>query len=154
MVDLTITRSVPDDALELALAMRQQDIAEVHACGHTDLHAVVADGITRSALCWTARVDGRMGCVFGVAPMSLLASVHAAPWLLGTDEVPRHATLLMRHSPDYIAKMLDFSPVLANMVHARNTVSLRWLKRMGFKIGPLFLVGDEPFHPFRMTRHV
>lgn len=154
MVDLTIERSVHADALELASAMRQQDIDEVHACGHTDLHAVVADGITRSALCWTARVDGRMGCVFGVAPMSLLTSQRGAPWMLGTDEVPRHAALLMRRSPEYIAKMLDFCPVLVNTVHAKNTVSLRWLKRMGFEIGQRFVMNNEPFYLFGMTRHV
>jgi hypothetical protein len=41
---------------------------------------------------------------------------------------------------------------LVNFVHAENTTSVRWLRRLGFTVHEAQAFGalGEPFHPFEM----
>lgn len=130
--------------------MREADIAEVRAAGFEVAEAVQysVDGSTRV---WAAWVDGDLACVFGVAPVNVLAG-QGAPWMLGTPLVQAHARLLMRTTPAYVRTMQEDYPVLVNFVHRANRASVRWLKAMGFKLKPAVPYGPygELFHPFEM----
>jgi hypothetical protein len=155
MPNVTFTTPNADDIDELVAHMRQQDVDEVLATGQTDLRAAVADGVNTSALVWTARIDGEVAAIFGVAPFgqSLMAPT-GIPWMLGTDLVPRHRRILVRHTAAYIQRMLALYPRLTNAVHAKNTVAVRWLQRAGFTLGEPFPAEPtgEMFHPFEMVR--
>lgn len=145
-----------DDAAELAANLRDQDRAELDACGHTDHERVIRLSINTSLLCWTARVDGEMAAIFGVAPLGSVLDSRGVPWMLGTDLVPRHRRILARLAPGYIAAMLETYPHLLNQVHAKNTVATRWLRKMGFVLQrptPIAPHG-ELFHLFEMKRDV
>jgi hypothetical protein len=50
--------------------------------------------------------------------------------------------------------MLSLFPVLENMVDARNTKSIKWLKRLGFTFGPPLPHPHSglPFYPFEMRQ--
>lgn len=151
MPEVQFSAPTAADADELVANMRHQDVTECYAAGHDDLRAVVLDGIRRSVQCWTARVDGRMAAIFGVAPYGTLTSSIGVPWLLGTPEVPKHRRILARHARPYIAGMLAVYPHLLNAVHAENTVAVHWLQRMGFKLGPAFTApSGATFHTFEM----
>jgi len=144
-----------DDIEHLAAHMRDQDVAEMHACGHHDLTQVLRSGVARSVWSRTATVDGEVAAIFGVAPLLTLMDPRGVPWMLGTELVPRNRGALARHAGPYIHHMLRTFPHLVNLVHARNTVAVRWLTRVGFTLrdpqphGP----EGEMFHLFEM-RHV
>jgi stage V sporulation protein SpoVS len=142
------------DAQALAANLRDQDREECRAAGVGSVEAAVEDGIARSTLCWTARLDGELVCVFGVAPGGTVLAPVGIVWMLGTPLVARHRRTLQRLTPGYIQQMLGAFPHLVNRVHARNTLAVRWLKRMGFVLHPAEAVPPygEPFHLFEMKR--
>lgn len=144
----------PGDAQELVANLRDQDMAECHAAGVTDIVGAVEDGIRRSSLVWTARVDGQIACIFGVAPLGTILDPRGVAWLLGTPVVKRSARILVREAPRYISQMLEAFPYLMNQVHAKNTVATSWLRKMGFVLQPPHPVPPhgELFHLFEMKR--
>lgn len=146
----------PGDAEELAAALRDQDRAELDAGGHTDHERTIRESIRRSAWAMTARVDGEMACIFGVAPLGTMLDPRGVPWMLGTDLVPRHRRILARLAPRYIAQMLEAYPHLLNQVHTKNAVATGWLRKMGFVLQHPTPVPPhgELFHLFEMKRHV
>jgi hypothetical protein len=102
-------------------------------------------------LCWSGFVDGELAAILGVAPINMLTGI-GSPWMLGTPVLDRHQRVLVRSTPEYIGRMLKAFPHLVNFVHAQNTTSVRWLRRLGFSLdeaAPFGALG-EPFHRFEM----
>jgi hypothetical protein len=149
--DVLIVPTEPGDVADLIANLRPQDLAECQAYGRPDIAAGIKASVKRSMLCWTGYVDGELAAILGVAPLDILNGI-GSPWMLGTPVLDRHHRVLVRSTPEYIAKMLKAFPHLVNFVHAKNTTSVRWLRRLGFTLhaaqpfGPL----GEPFHPFEM----
>ena len=150
MAEILIRPTVPGDAEALGLNMRLCDAEEVLACGHDPLEAAIAS-VASSVMCWSAFADGELGCIIGCAPVAIMGGI-GSPWMLGTPVLDEHARILVRLTPRYIGAMLKAFPHLVNRVHAKNTTSLRWLRRIGFTVhapaphGPL----GEDFHLFEM----
>jgi hypothetical protein len=111
----------------------------------------VISSANRSMLCWTAFIDGELAAILGCAPISVVSGI-GSPWMLGTPVLDRHSRVLVRETPEYIGKMLNAFPHLVNFVHAKNTTSMRWLRRLGFTLHAAQPYGalGEPFHPFEM----
>lgn len=135
----------------LEQGLRAQDVDEVAALGHTPeqalLHAYGASG----PLVFTILADGKPAGMFGVVGGPKEGT--GVPWMLGTDRLLAVARDLMSQSPLWINFMLRLYPRLENYVDARNTVSLRWLDRMGFTFpGDELAVGGNTFK--RFVRHV
>ena len=140
----------------LAAGMRQQDVAELQALGHTDLRHVVQTSVSASAWCRSVYVGDELGCIFGLAKIGTVLAPIGIPWMLGTPLVRTHRRILAKLAPAYIRAMLQEAPHLMNMVHAHNTVAVQWLKHVGFHLHPATPQGPrgEPFHLFEMTAHV
>lgn len=151
MADVLIRPTQPGDAAELAANLRPSDLAECRAYGRPDIAAGIISSANRSMLCWTGLVDGELAAIIGVAPISVMSGI-GSPWMLGTPVLDRHSRVLVRRTPEYIAKMLNAFPHLVNFVHAKNTTSVRWLRRLGFTLHAAQPYGalGEPFHPFEM----
>lgn len=151
MAEVLIRPTEPGDARWLFANLRASDLAECQAYGPHDIEAGIAASARRSVLCWSGLIDGELAAILGVAPVDMLAGI-GSPWMLGTPVLDRHQRVLVRKAPEYIASMLKAFPHLVNFVHAKNTTSVRWLRRLGFTLhaavpfGPL----GEPFHPFEM----
>lgn len=141
------------DVEHVAAHMRAADVAEVRACGHAPLEAL-RFSVDRSAMSWAATVRGRPVAVFGVAPLGSVLDSRGAPWLLGTDDVPRNARALARLARFYTREMLDAFPHLVNSVHSRNVAAVAWLAHMGFRLGVTYThpTTGEPFTVFEMRR--
>ena len=141
----------PGDAARLFADLRPSDLAECQAYGQADIGAGIEASVRRSVLCWTALVDGEVAAILGVAPLNILTGM-GSPWMLGTPLVDRYQRVLVRKTPEYIARMLKAFPHLVNFVHARNTTSVRWLRRLGFTLHEAVPYGPlaEPFHPFEL----
>jgi hypothetical protein len=143
-----------DHILWLAEHMAKADVMEVDAAVGMGPYRALEDSLNRSALAWTGMVDGRPVCMFGVSPIDILCGI-GSPWLLGTEEIPRHATTFMRLNRQYIPKMLRLFPRLVNVVDARHERAIRWLKWLGFQFDPAPIavgVFDLPFYRFWMEK--
>ncbi len=145
----------PSDITHIAARMRRQDVAELAALG-LEPAAALERSVRASVLCWTATVDGEPALITGAAPLATLLGDIGAPWLLGTDLVTQQQRAFMRLAPVYIDAMLSTFSHLLNFVHAENTASVRWLKRMQFQLHPAQPFGPKGahFHPFERRRHV
>ena len=139
------------DVAVLSTRMRASDRREVAAYGHTDVMRAVTRSVANSVLCWSAVVDGELAAILGVAPLSVMGGI-GSPWMLGTDVLTRNSRVLVRTTPEYIGRMLVAFPHLLNFVHAENTTSVRWLRRLGFTLHPAAPFGERgaPFHKFEM----
>jgi hypothetical protein len=154
VADVLIRPTEPGDAHTLYQNLRLPDLVECQAYGRADIQAGIESSVRRSVLCWTGLVDGELAAIIGVAPIDMLAGV-GSPWMLGTPVLDRHSRVLVRRTPDYIGRMLNAFPHLVNFVHAKNTTSVRWLRRLGFTLHEAVPYGalGEPFHPFEMKAH-
>lgn len=145
-----------EDLDYLSLYLRMQDLCELAASGHTDVRRALEASVKHSQWTHLALVDGKPAALFGCGQWGTLLAPVGVPWLLGTEAVRRHGRVLQRHARAYIASMLEQYPRLLNAVHADNTVSIAWLKRLGFSFGPPTrspLTGMT-FYFFEMHRHV
>lgn len=154
MADVLIRATEPGDARILYENMRLADFAECLAYGHDDIAASLEACVRRSPLCWTAFIDGELAAILGCGVVNMMTGI-GSPWMLGTPVLDAHSRVLVRRTPEYIAKMLNAFPHLVNFVHAENHTSVRWLRRLGFTLHPAQPYGaqGEPFHPFEMKAH-
>lgn len=140
----------------LAARLRAQDQAELRASGWDDFRQALQSSAQVSRWTRVALIEGAPAAVFGCAEHGSLLAPAGVPWLLGTDAVASHGRVLQREARRYIAAMLQEYPRLFNAVHAENTVSVRWLRRLGFTLHPAVPAPPHgaPFHVFEMTRDV
>ncbi len=144
-----------DHIFWIASNMAEADRREIEALGFGPFRAL-EDSLNRSAAAWTGVVGcARPVCMFGVTPMDILGGI-GSPWLLGTNEVGKHAKTFMRLNREYVPKMLELFPDLVNWVDARHAVAIRWLKWLGFQFDPEpvpYGVWKMPFYRFHMEKN-
>lgn len=135
------------DALHVAENLRVRDaMAEIWALQGKTRAEAVCHTFDTSAVRWTWEVDGVAACMWGViaAPGKNIA------WLLTTDAVERHARGFWRRCAKAVAEMLSRFGRVEGYCDARFILSVRWLKRLGFRVGAPFAVGDILLHHFEM----
>ena len=144
-------RPVREGDIEALLAdMRQCDRDEVLAASG-DVEDAVAESVRMSETLNVLTLDGALACMFGLVALPEVSPESAAPWMLGTAVLDRRPSVLVRHGLHYVEAMNARYPHLMNYVDARNTRSIRWLKRMGFMFHPAepYGVAGLPFHLFQ-----
>lgn len=148
---VTARHAQPDDIYLIAQRMRRDDRNEVMASHGLMPEAAMRISYQTSSWIRTGTIDGEPFCMFGVCPLSALSTV-AAPWLLGTDRIREVKREFLRHNLELIPEMSKGFCRLENWVDVRNTMSVRWLKWLGFAIMPPepFGVFGLPFHRFTM----
>jgi GNAT superfamily N-acetyltransferase len=92
-------------------------------------------------------IDGEVAALVGLAADSMLGGV-GAPWLLTGHPVNRHRKLFLQETHRGVARMRAELPRLANHVHADYAEAIRWLRWLGFAIGPAQPRGPH-LAPFR-----
>ena len=152
-VDIEIRLATSDDVEQLIADLREADRQELIASGEDPEDAI------RRSVCdsvWTVavRIDGKLAAITGLAPINGLLGSQASPWMLGTPHVDKYPSVLVKVGRLYSGAMLEQYPHLLNFVDARNTRSIRWLKRLGFTIHPAHVFGGRahPFHLFEMRK--
>jgi GNAT superfamily N-acetyltransferase len=128
-----------------AIRLRPGDAREVAAMGLTPL-AAFEHSMSRSLWAEAYVIDGEVAAIVGLAVDSILAGI-GAPWLLTGRPVDRHPKLFLQQTRRGLARMSAEFPVLVNQVHAEYTGAIRWLRWLGFEIGPAKPYGPkgEPF---------
>lgn len=151
MAKILVRPVAPGDAEELAPRLRHADLEEIEAASGRDPLTVLRSSVSLSTHAWAVEINDELAVLMGVCPISMVGGT-GIPWLLGSPAIERNAGAFIKHTLVYIPLMLEAYPHLFNLVDARNTKAIRWLKRAGFKLfdpvphGP----SDLPFHPFEM----
>ena len=151
MPEYRIVAATEEHALALAPIVRRADAEEVWAASRSTPEEALLRGLEYSLDPRAGLVDGTVACVFGVGQVTL-ASDWGIPWMLASPEVERHARAFLRLNLAYVREIRGQYRVLLNFVDARNTMALRWLRWLGFRVLPAVPFGadDLPFHPFNM----
>lgn len=131
------------DARELAPLLRAEDRGEVMALGFDPLHGLLRS-LTAAREAWTWRDDGKIICMAGIAPLSLIGRT-GVPWLLGSALVATHRRAFMVETRNTVARWLTLYDALRNVVDARYAAAIRWLRWLGFTIGEPFALGTGLF---------
>ena len=122
----------------IAAHLRQADIDEIISINALSPALAVAYSIANSERGAAVFLDGELSAVFGVA--------HGIIWLVGTDEISKHPVAFFRVSRKIFHNLCKDYSKLENWVDARNILSLRWLKWLGFNISPPFTAGNSLCH--------
>tara|TARA_R110002074_G_scaffold195878_4_gene362455 strand:+ start:2300 stop:2761 length:462 start_codon:yes stop_codon:yes gene_type:complete len=133
--------------------MRVQDIEEVWASHHHMPIESLMGGWEVSDYSTVVLADGEPICMFGLVKMDLLSG-SGVVWLLGCNRALKYKRAFLQVSGPVVDEMLTICPRLCNMVHAKNTISIRWLKWLGFTIEEPVPHGPdgELFHKFFIER--
>lgn len=147
MARLEIVQAEEKHVSSIAARMRAADVAEIEAATHKTPDRALKDAFELSGRCWTGMVDDTPAFMFGVyKPMAI--GEEAVPWLLGTDDVLKVKKSFLMLCIPYLDEMRQGSRLLFNYVDARNTLSKRWLRWLGFRMG-----GAEPYGHRKMLFH-
>ena len=130
MKNLEIVKSTAEDIFELKDNLRAEDVEECRAGGHTPQEALL-NGYVWSDECYSAKVNGKTEAMFGVCSQNQPEGVGVI-WYLGSDETMKHPIAMVRDSQKYIDGWFNKYKMLWNVVDARNTTHINWLKHLGF----------------------
>jgi hypothetical protein len=133
----------------LSRRLRTSDVEELAGYGLTPRQALEG-GLHGSTRAWTALAGREPFCLFGVVPP--IDGEPPKPWLVGTDGLCRHWGAFLRFNRRMMPEMLALHGRLADVVEARNAVSLRWLRWLGFQVHSAVARDSdgEPVHLFEM----
>lgn len=90
-------------------------------------------GLMSPGECWTALVNGRPEAMFGLHVTNALCG-EGVPWMLGSEAIYDHPRLMLRHGRKVLARWLDSTPHLSNVVARSNDRAIRMLRRWGCEI--------------------
>ena len=145
MTKYEIVPATYQHAFELSTAMREEDRSEVLSLGGMTPWEALESSLDASVEAWAGLADGRVLCIFGVAPLSILGN-GLIPWMLSSTELPKHARQFARVSKGVVAIWKEKYPRLENLVDARYSTAVRWLKWLGFNVHPAEAIGDTRAH--------
>lgn len=147
--EIAIIEARPSHIRTIASRMRAADREEVFAASGRCPLSALCFSYRHSSLAWTALFDGRPEVMWGVGDINILTGI-GAPWLLGTDAVEKNFRGFLKISRNWPAQLLSRYAVIRNLVDARNTVSLRWLEWLGFRLFEPMEINGHPFRLFEM----
>lgn len=146
--------TIPEHLEIVAGKMRADDVREIWAAGKRTPLSSLKMSFYLSKYRKTIMLDGEPVGLFGVVPQSALGGT-GVPWMLGTDAITKISRKFLRGCKVYVPEMISQFERLENYVDARNTVSIQWLKWLGFVIMEPEPYGhlNLPFHRFYMENH-
>ena len=137
------------DAFIIAHNMREVDKQEIWAsCKSRPLEALVK-AIKISSECRVGKANGEIICIFGVAPHTMVSD-QGSIWMLGTNLLPKHSLKFLKECSNEVVDISAGFSIIENWCDARNKITLRWLKWLGFTIEEAkpYGVYEMPFHHF------
>lgn len=152
---INIRRAKVADAVALAPRLRDADRAELKAALGMAPEVSLPIAVRQSPYVWAAEDEEGAQGLFGLDPVKGYPDFGIV-WLVTSDAIWRHRRELQRLTPEWLDTMHGICPLLGNHIDARNTVHIRWLKRMGFSFlqtHERFGVERRPFHEFARLRN-
>lgn len=133
-----------EDVIAIAENLRKADQLELQAYyGHARYLSILKQCVNASHRPLTVFNGDTPVAVFGVCD----GPGCDIPWMLGTDDMAANKKTFMADSRRVAQQWFKQYPFLVNYVDCRNTVSIAWLKRLGFTMGRRCFFSD-PLVPF------
>lgn len=139
---IRVVPATSEHAIRMAPQIRAADAAEAVALGGVAPLVSLLAGVAGSAYAWTMLAHGEPMAIGGLAPEHLLSDV-ARVWLLGTSAIDLHKRAFMVETRWQLAAALRRYRMVWNDVDARYAKAIRWLRWLGFTIGPTIYGGYE-----------
>jgi hypothetical protein len=117
-----------------AIELRPGDAMEIAALGETQ-ESALRKTLDRSLWAETYLVDGEPAVLRGVILPCLVGTV-ANAWLMSGRPIERHRKSFMELTRLGVEKLRTEHELLVSYVHADYARSIRWLRWLGFEIGP------------------
>ena len=137
MKGITFESLKPEHAA-IAAHLRKADLDEINLLSRLSPDIAVAYSIAASEKGYAVFCNGELCAIFGVSGGVI--------WLVGTDTISKHPIAFYRISRLCFKNLCKGYSRLENFVDARNFLSLRWLKWLGFKIEPAQQINNGMFH--------
>lgn len=129
----TVEPPRPDDPKILGPNLRQADKDEIFACAGVDGEYALKMSVDTSNYCMSVRdreTEEPLG-LFGVCPF--VDDRLGIVWFLGSDELfKKNRMAFLRNSEFWVKNLFGSYEILFNLVDARNTIHIRWLKWLRF----------------------
>jgi len=133
----------------IATNLRQQDITELTAAGHGNIHEKLVSSFESSEEVLVALTpDNIPWVIFGVARIT---DKIGGIWMVGTDDVLKYKIQFLRKCRDWVKYISSNYPVVTNNVHDKNTESIIWLLWCGAVFTKSFKIEEETFINFIIT---
>lgn len=149
-----VTVGVPGHVDEVYGNLRKADYEEVYAATGRDPNEALYEAWHRSFYRWAIIWQGETIGLFGVGAATLMGYT-GVPWLLGTNKMEEIKFTFVKQSISWVKHMLTLYPVLENWVDARNKLSIKWLKWLGFSVSKRpapYGYEQRPFYFFEKRR--
>ena len=142
------------DIERLAPIVRECDAAELRASSHLTPREALTEGLRISDRAWSMDIDGKLTCIFGVAPIAPGYIACGVAWMIGSQRIEAHKKAFFAGSKTGVQLMLNLYPILCNYVDARHLKALQWLEHLGAQIRDPVPYGFDnlPFRYFEITR--
>jgi len=149
-VEISVRPATIHDAISLGPRMKREDADEAYAAIGLGPQASLILSLQASEVAGTGLIDGIPIVMFGV----VRDGNKGMPWLLGSSDIQRVSRRFLRESKLCVREMKKRFDLLENFVDARHTVSIHWLRWLGFTIHDAEPYGFEhrPFHRFEMRQ--
>lgn len=153
-----------EDAMKIAPLLREVDKRELNALSAEDLKVTLVASVEASLVgegfCTVCTVDDEYVAIFGVASANYtddFGNTIGCPWMLATDKLyePLCVEHLHKVALEIVEEMNKHFLFLVNVIDERNTVSIKWLKSLGFIFQqriPYFGYEHIPFWVFYRDR--
>lgn len=147
-------KPVTDEAIiHVAENMREADVKEIWASHHHEPEKALRYSTTLPGMACSVWFNNEPSAILGVVVGDIITST-GSPWLLGTDNIVKYRRLFLENSKMVLNDMFIVAKNLSNYVHVDNTVSIRWLKWLGFIFEPArpYGIEGELFHRFHLEK--
>lgn len=137
MPDYTIRSTIIPDVQLLSRNLRKQDKEEVRKLGSNPRSALMQGYLLGE--CYTGLHGGDVLAIFGVVPVG----PHGRIWMLCSPLINKHLVTISRESRAQVQHFAAQYRSLFNIVDQENTLTMRWLKGLGFTIGDTVQIGPN-----------
>lgn len=154
--DTFVTESEYEDIKKIASGLRQADANEIDALGREPEEAIEESYFGSKPKCYTFIGKGVPAAMFGVVPFEENER-WGSIWLLGTDRVTNVIPIsFLKWTKKFLPTLLEPYDMVCNIVDARNTVHIKWIKWLGFTFIRELTHGPEgrTFYEFARLNHV
>lgn len=125
-----VEKTTSSDVLYMSSHLRKSDVNEVKAATGLPIIIALFRSWFSSYKCET--IFNPQGIPVGLYGAVLDTQGNSIVWMVATDGLLEIARDFIKHCEPIVDNFNHISPVLYNVVDARNKVHIRWLKHLGF----------------------